>query len=459
MLKKEISRVIKEQVVFFNTGQTRDVNFRIATLKKIRQLILDYNDRLYNALRRDLHKPEFESYAGEVGFVIQELNIQLRRIRKWSSPKRVYTPILHFYSRSYIYPEPMGRVLIFSPWNFPFQLSFAPLIGAVAAGNCIVLKPSQHTPATSMVMEEIITRNFHPQYIAFFRGGREINNALLAEKFDYIFFTGSPKVGRIVMEAASKNLTPVSLELGGKNPCIVDKNASINFAAKRIAWGKFFNAGQSCVAPDYMLVHNEIKDELLQKMVGYIQRYYGEDPQLSPDYVRIVNAANAERLTHLINNGKIVTGGKSDVTEKYVAPTILDDVNPDDAIMEEEIFGPVLPVISYSDIEEAVKVIGTKSQPLACYIFTNNRSLQKSLLRRISFGTASINDTVVQFINPNLPFGGVGESGIGRYHGKYSFDTFTNFKAVMKKSNLFDISLRYPPYSAMKKKIVRRFMG
>ncbi|UCG26734.1 MAG: aldehyde dehydrogenase, partial [Bacteroidales bacterium] len=447
MLKEDISLTIKKQSEFFKTGQSMDVDFRIASLKKIRKLIIDYLDRLYDALWKDLHKPEFESHAGEVGIALQEIDVQLRGVRKWSRPKRVHTPLLHFYSRSYIYTEPMGKVLIFSPWNFPFQLSFVPLIGAVAAGNCVVLKPSQHTPHTSSVMEEMIRRNFDPGYIAFFPGGKNINQALLDEKFDYIFFTGSQKVGRIVMETASRNLTPVSLELGGKNPCIVDNTASINFAAKRITWGKFFNAGQSCVAPDYLLVHKEIKEKLLQGITGNIYRFYGQDPQSSPDYPRIGNVATAERLAHLIQNGKVVTGGKTDISERYVAPTILDEVRPDEAIMEEEIFGPVLPVITYSDMEEAIQLINTKPQPLACYIFTNKPGIQKNLLRRISFGTASVNDTVVQFINPNLPFGGVGESGIGRYHGRKSFDTFTNFKSVMKKTNLFDISLRYPPYS------------
>ena len=458
MQTEQITDIIKAQEKFFISGVTKDVRFRIDCLKKMKQAILACQHKLNDALWADLHKPEFESYSGEVGFVLQELNIHLRGIKKWSKPKRVRSPLLHFISKSQIYPEPYGRVLIFSPWNFPFQLAFTPLVGAMAAGNCIMLKPSQHTPHTAAVMEEIIEQNFDPQYIAFFKGGREINNRLLDEKYDYIFFTGSPGVGKKIMEKASKDLTPVSLELGGKNPCIVHRDAHITFAAKRIAWGKFFNAGQSCVAPDYLLIHNEIKDKFLDKMVYFINSFYGKDPKNSDDYLRIVNRSNIERLQGLTTKGRIIAGGDSDLNEKYFAPTLIDDVQSDDPIMQNEVFGPILPVMSYDNIEEAVEIITQKPKPLTFYLFTNSRKLQEDLLKRISFGCACLNDTVKQYINPNLPFGGVGESGMGRYHGKKSFETFTNYKSVLRKTNLFDFTLRYPPYTKRKLSLIRRLI-
>lgn len=458
MQKEQTTNIIEEQERFFNSGTTKDVRFRIDCLKKMKQAILSNQHRLNEALWADLHKPEFESYTGEVGFVLQELNIHLRGVKKWSKPKRVRSPLIHFISKSFIYPEPYGRVLIFSPWNFPFQLAFTPLIGAMAAGNCVILKPSQHTPYTAAVMEEIIEKNYDPQHIAFFKGGREINNALLKEKYDYIFFTGSPGVGKMIMEKASKDLTPVSLELGGKNPCIVHKDAHITFAAKRITWGKFYNAGQSCVAPDYLLIHNEIKDKFLGKMVYFINLFYGKDPKSCDDYLRIVNRSNTERLQELITKGRIITGGDSDLSEKYFAPTIIDGVQSNDPIMQNEVFGPILPVMSYNKIEEAIEIITQKPKPLTFYLFTQSRTLQKDLLKRISFGCACLNDTVTQYINPNLPFGGVGESGMGRYHGEKSFETFTNYKSILRKTNLFDFPVRYPPYTKGKINLIRRLI-
>ena len=458
MEKEQIPNIINAQKEFFNTGKTKEVNFRLTNLKKLKQLILTCQNRLNEALWADLHKPKFEAYAGEVGFVLQEINIQIRGIRKWSKPKRVRSPLLHFISSSFIYPEPYGRVLIFSPWNFPFQLAFTPLVGAMSAGNCIMLKPSQHTPNTSSVMEEIIGQNFNSDYIAFFRGGRDINHALLEEKYDYIFFTGSPRVGKTIMETASRNLTPVSLELGGKNPCIVHADAPIKMAAKRFTWGKFFNAGQSCIAPDYLLIHKEIKDQFLDQVIQNIQRFYGDDPKLSNDFLRIVNRSNTERLQEMMASGRILTGGNVSLEENYIAPTIIDNVLPDDPIMQNEVFGPVLPVLSYSNIDEAIDIITRKPKPLTFYLFTTNRALQKRLLKQISFGCASLNETVKHYINPNLPFGGVGESGMGRYHGKKSFETFTNYKSVLRKTTLFDFPIRYPPYTNRKLSLIKRLI-
>jgi len=458
MEKEQIPNIINAQKEFFNTGKTKEVNFRLTNLKKLKQLILTYQNRLNEALWADLHKPEFEAYTGEIGFVLQEINIQIRGIRKWSKPKRVRSPLLHFISSSFIYPEPYGSVLIFSPWNFPFQLAFTPLVGAMSAGNCIMLKPSQHTPNTSSVMEEIIGQNFNSEYIAFFKGGRDINHALLEEKYDYIFFTGSSRVGKTIMETASRNLTPVSLELGGKNPCIVHADAPIKMAAKRFTWGKFFNAGQSCIAPDYLLIHKEIKDQFLDQVIKNIQRFYGDDPKLSHDFLRIVNRSNTERLQEMMATGRILTGGNVSLEENYIAPTIIDNILPDDPIMQNEVFGPVLPVLSYSNIDEAIDIITRKPKPLTFYLFTTNRALQKKLLKQISFGCASLNETVKHYINPNLPFGGVGESGMGRYHGKKSFETFTNYKSVLRKTTLFDFPIRYPPYTNRKLSLIKRLI-
>ena len=341
MHKDQTEQIIRAQENFFHSGVTKDIQFRLIQLKRMRNAIVTHQHKLYDALRADMHKPAFEAYTGEVGFVLQELNLHIRKIAKWSSPTRVRSPLVHFISKSFIYPEPYGRVLIFSPWNFPFQLAFTPLIGAMSAGNCVILKPSQHVPNTASVMEEIIGQNFDPEYIAFFKGGREVNQLLLEGRYDYIFFTGSPGVGRQIMSKAAADLTPVSLELGGKNPCVVHNDAHMTFAAKRIAWGKFYNAGQSCVAPDYLLVHEEIRDQFIEKIVSFIHDFYGSDPKNSPDYLRIVNKSNTERLQKLITSGRLVSGGETDLENRYVAPTVLVDVKPDDPVMLEVVFGPI----------------------------------------------------------------------------------------------------------------------
>lgn len=454
----EIPGVIEKQRSFFNTHRTKDLDFRVENLKKLKKIIQAYEDKICSALWEDLHKPKLEAYGTEVGLVLNELTLQIRKLRKWAKPNRVKTPLLHFISKSYIYTEPLGCVLIFAPWNFPFQLLFNPLLGAISAGNCVVLKPSQHTPHTAEVMEEMISSNFDPAYIALFKGGREINNVLLNAKFDFIFFTGSSRVGRIVMEAASKNLTPFCLELGGKNPCIVDKEANINFAAKRITWSKFFNAGQTCVAPDYLLVHKDVKKEIIERIKSFIQSFYGSEPGKSKDYNRIVNQANVERLSELIQSGKVIFGGEVDVTRKYVAPTLIDEVKPEDPVMQEEIFGPVLPILEFDRTEEVFRIINNMPKPLSLYIFTNNKKLQKEILRKTSSGNGAINESVMQFSNPFLPYGGVGESGMGRYHGKKSFEAFSNLKSILKKTNLFDIPVRYPPFTDGKLKILKKFL-
>lgn len=458
MEASEIQSLIENQRKFFLTQETKNIDFRIQNLKKLLKTVQAYEKRICKALYLDLHKPELEAYT-EVGLVLQELKLHIRKLKKWAKPKRVRTPLVHFISKSYFFPEPYGNVLIFSPWNYPFQLLMIPLIGAMSAGNCALLKASRRAPHTADVINEIINSNFDPGYVTLLKGGNEVNRVLLESKLDYIFFTGSVNVGKKIMEAASKNLTPVSLELGGKNPCIVCKDADIDLAAKRITWSKFYNAGQTCIAPDYLLVQKEIKEKLLNKITHFITEFYGKEPSESPDYPRIINAANVERLEGLMKSGNIICGGDTNISENYVAPTLIDNVKPGDLIMEEEIFGPVLPVIEYNNIDEIFPLINNNPKPLSLYIFSKSRKLQKDILSRTSSGNGAINDAIIQFSNSNLPFGGVGESGMGRYHGKSTFDTFSNFRAIMKKSNLLDIPLRYPPYTKTKNKIVKKFLG
>ncbi len=458
MEASEIQSLIENQRKFFLTQETKNIDFRIQNLKKLLKTVQAYEKRICKALYLDLHKPELEAYT-EVGLVLQELKLHIRKLKKWAKPKRVRTPLVHFISKSYFFPEPYGNVLIFSPWNYPFQLLMIPLIGAMSAGNCALLKASRRAPHTADVINEIINSNFDPGYVTLLKGGNEVNRVLLESKLDYIFFTGSVNVGKKIMEAASKNLTPVSLELGGKNPCIVCKDADIDLAAKRITWSKFYNAGQTCIAPDYLLVQKEIKEKLLNKITHFITEFYGKEPSESPDYPGIINAANVERLEGLMGSGNIICGGNTNVSENYVAPTLIDNVKPGDLIMQEEIFGPVLPVIEYNNIDEIFPLINNNPKPLSLYIFSKSRKLQKDILSKTSSGNGAINDAIIQFSNSNLPFGGVGESGMGRYHGKSTFDTFSNFRAIMKKSNLLDISLRYPPYTKRKTKIVKKFLG
>jgi len=454
----EIQSLINNQRNFFLSQKTKNTEFRIQNLKKLLKTVKAYENRICKALYLDLHKPEFEAYT-EVGLVIQELKLHIRKIKKWTKSKRVRTPLVHFISKSYFFPEPYGNVLIFSPWNYPFQLLIIPLIGAMSAGNCALLKASRRAPHTADVINEIISSNFDPGYITLLKGDNEVNRVLLESKLDYIFFTGSVNVGKKIMEAASKNLTPVSLELGGKCPCIICKDADIDLAAKRITWSKFYNAGQTCVAPDYLLVQKEVKEKLLKKIKFFITEFYGKEPSESPDYPRIINALNVERLEGLMRSGNIISGGDTNTSENYVAPTLIDNVKPGDLIMQEEIFGPVLPVIEYNNIDEIFPLINNNPKPLSLYIFSKSRKLQKYILNRTSSGNGAINDAVIQFGNPYLPYGGVGESGMGRYHGKSTFDTFSNFRAIMKKSNLFDIPFRYPPYTKWKTKIVKKFLG
>ncbi|HKL98708.1 MAG TPA: aldehyde dehydrogenase [Mobilitalea sp.] len=443
---KELNEIETNLRSYFNAGKTRDVSFRIKQLGILENTIRMHEADILEALSKDLNKSEFEGYMTELGMVYQELKLMRKKLTKWAKPRGVRTPITQFIATSKIYSEPYGVVLILSPWNYPFMLTIDPLIGAIAAGNVAIIKPSNYSPNVSAIVDTIIKESFSPSYITVIQGGREANQHLLKEKFDYIFFTGSASVGKVVMEAASKYLTPVSLELGGKSPCIVDQTANLERAAKRIVWGKFLNSGQTCVAPDYLLVHKKIKEELVGLIKKYIVQFYGEEPMNNQDFPKIINKKHFTRLLGLMEGCKIISGGRANEQTNQIEPTILDQVTWDSAVMAEEIFGPLLPIIEFDKLSEIVEKINQRPKPLALYFFTQSKENEGYVLRNISYGGGCINDTIVHLSSSNLPFGGVGESGMGAYHGKASFDTFTHYKSVMKKSNIIDVPLRYPPY-------------
>lgn len=457
MEKEEIQLVLENQRKFFNSGRTFDTGFRIDILKKLRSLIIQHEQNIKDALWEDFHKPSFEVLATETRFILKELNFAIRRLGKWSRRKMVWTPLVHFLSYSYIFPQPYGQVLILSPWNYPFQLAFMPLIGSLAAGNCVVLKVSQQVPNITSVMQEIL-KPFPKELVMLVDGDHSVSEYLLNHQFDYIFFTGSSKIGKYVMQKASQNLIPVSLELGGKNPCVVAADARLDFAAKRIAWGKFMNAGQTCICSDYVLVDVKVKDRFIELISNEINSFYGENPDKSHDYARIINTHNLTRITSLLKQGQIVVGGTTDQEDRYLAPTVIKDITPDDPIMQEEIFGPVLPVIEYEHFDDVYRIIERNPKSLAAYIFTRNKKLAREFLKKTQSGSAAINDTVIQIASPYLPYGGVGTSGMGRYHGKKSFETFSNMRSVIVKSNLFEIMLRYPPYTRLKERILNLLM-
>ncbi|MBZ9689561.1 aldehyde dehydrogenase [Clostridium estertheticum] len=454
-----IQMVLEKQRNYFNTGATRDLDFRIEKLVNLKKSIKKNEKQILEALWADLHKSEFEAYATEIGIILDEINFAVKHLKSWSKTKKVRTPLTNFLSSSYIYSEPYGVSLIISPWNYPFQLLMAPLIGAIAAGNCAMLKPSENAIKTTEVIIKVIEESFSEEFVCVVEayGGKESSEALLKEEFDYIFFTGSVPVGKIVMEAASKHLTPVTLELGGKSPCIVDKDADLKLAAKRIAWGKFLNAGQTCVAPDYVLVHQSVKEKLLTELTGYIKEFFGENPAKSNDFPRIVNERQFDRLVGLLGSGNIVTGGEYSKIEKYIAPTIIDNISWSDPIMLDEIFGPILPIIEFEDLEQVIKMVNSRPKPLALYFFSTNKNHQKRIIEMISYGGGCINDTIMHVASPYLPFGGVGASGMSAYHGKGSYDVFSHKKSVIKKSNLIDVKIRYAPYND-KIKLLKKLM-
>lgn len=454
----DIKEIVNRQRAYYSKEETLDLSFRLNALKKLKASIQNHENDIYDALKKDLNKAPFESYASEIGLVLTELKDAIQNLYHWSRKKRVRTPLVHFKSTSYIVSEPYGVVLIMSPWNYPFQLTLAPLIGAIAGGNCAVVKPSAYSPCTSAIIRDMIRECFKDNYITVIEGGREANQELLKEKFDYIFFTGSVAVGKFVMESASKNLTPVTLELGGKSPCIVNKDADIDLAAKRIIWGKTLNSGQTCVSPDYLLVHREVKEELLAAMKKYIHRFYGDEPCTNEEVPRIINEKHFNRLIQLMSGAQIVTGGDWNDATFQISPTILDHVTWDDPVMKEEIFGPILPVMEFSDISEVITMVNSHPKPLALYLFTKNKELEQRIVRCVPFGGGCINDTLVHLATSYMPFGGVGNSGMGGYHGKWSFDTFTHKKSILKKSNWIDINIRYAPYKD-KLKLLKKILS
>lgn len=453
--KLDLSSVYDLQKQFFNKGNTRDVASRINSLKKLRSVILDNESIISEALKIDLKKSEFESYATEIGFVLEEIRYHINNLRNWAKPQYSTTPLTNFPATSYTVHEPLGTVLIIAPWNYPFQLLIAPLVGALSAGNTAILKPSELTSATSQVLETIINKNFDPGLIKVIQGDASTTQSLLKLDFDHIFFTGSPRVGKIIMQAAAHKLIPVTLELGGKSPCIVDKDINIKLAAKRIVWGKLVNAGQTCIAPDYFLVNSEIKDQFISELKNSIHKLYGENVYNSDFYPRIINKANIERLSTLIVDTNIVYGGNFNKEELYFEPTIIDDVNFEMPIMQQEIFGPLFPIISVQSIDESIVQINKLPKPLALYLFSNCQKNHKQVLENTSSGGVTINDTIMHIASNKMPFGGVGNSGIGSYHGKYSFDTFSNIKPVVKKNTWLDIPIRYAPYGRLKLKLAK----
>jgi aldehyde dehydrogenase (NAD+) len=443
---QDIIGIIERQREFFAEDKTKDIVFRLEHLKRLSSSIKDHEKDILDALKKDLNKAAFEAYATEVGMVLEELRFVKKHLTGWAVPKRVRTPITNFLSSSTIYSEPYGVVLIMSPWNYPFMLTIAPLIGAIAAGNCVVVKPSNYSPNTSEVIDIILSEVFRKDYVTVIHGGREANQSLLEQKFDYIFFTGSVAVGKLVMEAAAKHITPITLELGGKSPCIVDESADLDLAARRITWGKFTNAGQTCVAPDYLLVHYTVKEALVQKIKEYIVRFYGTNASRNDEFPKIVNEKHLQRLSELTEGEHVVVGGEISRDTNQIAPTVLDHITWDSPIMVEEIFGPLLPVLEYKDLNEVISRINSRPKPLALYFFTTKKENESKIIRSISYGGGCINDTIMHLATSHLPFGGVGESGMGGYHGEASFNTFSHKKSILKKSNLFDLPLRYPPY-------------
>lgn len=454
----EIKELIQSQRDYFHTNATKDINFRINNLNRLYKGIIAYEERILIALKKDLNKSKLEAYMTEIGMVLNEIGYFKKNIRRLAKNTIVPTPMAQFHGKSFIMKEPYGVVAILAPWNYPFQLSITPLVGAIAAGNCCVVKPSPDAGYTSMVIYDLITEYFPKKYIAVIEGGIDESNEILEEKLDYIFYTGSTRVGKLIMEKAAKNLTPVTLELGGKSPCIVDKTANLKLAAKRIVFGKFLNAGQTCVAPDYIYVHKSVKDELIKYLVFYTKQFYGDGKSDNKnDYVRIINEHHHNRLLSLIQGEDCIIGGE-DKGSLQIEATILDNITWDSKIMREEIFGPILPILTYQNLTEVEIAIKNSGKPLALYLFTQDKKVERYVRMNISYGGGCVNDTIVHLATHHMGFGGVGESGMGSYHGRDSFDTFSHKKSIMKKSNWIDLPMRYRPYSHSKLKVIKRFL-
>jgi len=446
-MQNSIAQKVEAQRQFFSSQKTKDLAFRIKTLKLLQKEIIKQEDAICDALYADFKKPKFETMVAETQFVLAELRSVCKFLKLWARPERVPGTLLNFPSSNWIYKEPFGTVLVMAPWNYPFQLAILPLISAIAAGNTVILKPSEFTPHTSALLSKLVDSVFSESHALVIEGDLPVSQQLLAEKWDYIFFTGSTKVGKIVYESAAKNLTPVTLELGGKSPCIIDETAHISQAAKRIVWGKFLNAGQTCIAPDYILVQRAVKDALIKELSKAITKFFGSDVEASADLARIVSKDHYNRLLGFLADEDIVFGGERNDTDNFLGPTLLNEPSADSKVMQEEIFGPILPIISYENEEDIASWILAQGKPLAAYIFSKRTSFQDRLLKLYSFGGGVINDTLIQITNKELPFGGVGQSGIGAYHGKRSFMAFSHQKSIVKRGTWLDIPLRNPPYT------------
>jgi len=439
----------------FDSGRTHPIGWRLQQLGEIQRMMREHEDDFAETLRRDLGKCRFEAVMTEMSFVEEEAKYARRHLARWMRAKRVRTPIMAQPGRSYIRPEPKGVVLIIAPWNYPMSMVMAPLVGAVAAGNCAIMKPSEITSHTSAAIARILPRYLDNDAFAVVEGGVPETTALLEQRFDHILYTGNERVAKVVMTAAAKHLTPVTLELGGKSPCLVDRSADVDVAAARIAWGKFINAGQTCVAPDHVLVHRDVADRFLDALVRRIREFYGDDAAQSPDFCRIASERHTARFAQLLEGQNVHFGGRVDVAARFVEPTIVLDPAPDSALMQEEIFGPVLPVIRVDEMHHAVQFVAERPKPLALYLFTKSRTLEDVVLKRLSAGSVCVNDAVIFMVSPELPFGGIGNSGMGRYSGWYGFETFSHMKPVMKRSFRFDAPMRYPPYTERKAKLMR----
>ena len=456
---EDINLIFKNQKEFFESGKTINVDYRIKSLKKLNDIIKKNEDKILNELKKDLGKSNFEGYVTEVGILYDDINFHIKNVKKWSSEEKRKSPIVYYPSKSYIYKEPYGVTLIIGPFNYPFQLVIAPLIGAISAGNTAIIKPSENSRNIALLLEKLINENFPEGYLRVVNplGGKETVSLLLDKPFDYIFFTGSVRVGKLVMQKAAQHLTPVTLELGGKSPCIVDSDAKLKLAAKRIVWGKFLNAGQTCVAPDYLCVHKSVKDELLKLIINEIRVQFGENVRNSEDYPRIVNKSSLERLSGYLNKKKIYYGGNIDEDNLYMEPTLIIKPDLNSPLMSDEIFGPILPILVYEDLDNVIKFINHREKPLALYYFSESKKKIKYVLTSTTSGGVTINDTIIHVANPNLPFGGVGNSGVGKYHGKESFETFTHNKSVMKRGTFIEFNIRFAPYKN-KLNLVKRIM-
>jgi aldehyde dehydrogenase (NAD+) len=455
----ELQNLYNKQKAYFSSGATRSYEFRKKQLQLLKQVIKQNEQAVLDALALDMHKPAFEAFISEIGFVYEEINYTLSHLKSWMKPQQVATPMAMQIASSYILNEARGLTLIIGPWNYPFQLIFAPLIGAIAGGNCAILKPSEFTPLTSALITKIVTQNFNEEYIAIVQGDGAVIGSSLIENFHFnlIFFTGSTQVGKEIMRMASKHLSPVVLELGGKSPAIVAEDAHIKLAAKQLVWAKFFNAGQTCVSPDYVLVHHSVKDKLVSEMIHFIKEFYANDALHSEHYTHIINKKRFDKLLSYLNGVNILYGAQSNAETLCLEPTLVDSIPEAHALLEEEIFGPILPILTFSNEEDILERVAKNPYPLACYIFTNNKKFEKNMLQNIQFGGGCVNNALVHLANPSLPFGGIAYSGIGAYHGKYSFDIFTHKKSILKTSNLIDPPLRYPAYNSLKMKLAKLF--